>query len=144
MRRTTTLILSNVLKSRTDLKTILEENEKAINSPSLRDHLEELLETTKLQRKDVIKAAQIDTSYGHQIFNGTRTNPGREQVLALAFGFELDRKNADRLLRAAGVGALNPKNKRDAVVIYSLENKIGVAGVNAALFSLDMGGLVGE
>ena len=135
---TTTARLSNILKSRADILTVLKENEQSITSPTLQAHLKSLLLKKGLKRQDVIKAAGLDGNYANQIFNGRRTKPSRERVLSLAFGFGLNREEADRLFRAADVGALHPKNKRDAVIIYSLENGKSVVQTNEVLFLLKL------
>lgn len=46
--------------------------------------------------------------------------------MSLAFGFGLNYEETDRLLKIAGVGALYPKNKRDAIIIYALENGMSI------------------
>ncbi|MCL1987426.1 MAG: XRE family transcriptional regulator [Firmicutes bacterium] len=135
-KQSTTLKLSKVLKSDQNIVEILKENETEINSPTLKDYLSELLKHKNLQRKTVIRKAQLDINYANQLFNGRRTNPGRNQVLALAFAFSLNKEETDRLLRIAGKGALHPKNRRDAVIIHALENEKGVDGVNSILDSL--------
>ena len=144
MGTTTTDRLSNVLKSPKDIKNILEENELSITSPTLQEHLEKTLYLKNMKRQDVIKAAQLDGNYANQLFNGHRAKPGREQALSLAFGFKLNKDEADRLLRAAGVGALHPKNKRDAVIIHSLENGKSIVQTNEILLSLGIDVLHGR
>ena len=133
---TTTDRLSKVLKSPKDIRVILQENDAAITTPGLKEYLEGLLSSKGLKRQEVIKRAELDCNYTNQIFNGIKTNPGRNQMLSLAFGFGLNKEEADRLLRAAGVGALYPKNKRDAVIIHALENGNTVNQMNEVLFSL--------
>lgn len=135
---TTTARLTNVLKSAKDIETILRENESFITSPTLREHMENLLSLKGMKRQDVIKSAGLDSNYINQLFSGIKTNPGRNQALSLAFGFGLNRGDTDRLLRIAGTGALYPKNKRDAVIIHSLENGKSIRQVNEALISLGL------
>ena len=140
---TTTSRLTNILKSRIDIRTVLIENESSINSPTLQAHLESLLSLKGMKRQDVIKSAQLDYNYANQLFNGRRTKPGRDQALSLAFGFRLNNEEANRLLRAAGAGALHPKNKRDAVIVHSLENRKSVLQTNEVLFTLGLDVLLG-
>jgi hypothetical protein len=135
---TTTTILTNVLKSGQDIETILLENENSITTPALQEHLEKLLSSKGLKRRDVIKIAELDPNYTNQLFSGIRTNPGRDQTLSLAFGFGLNKDEADRLLKIAEVGALYPKNKRDAILIHSLENGKSITETNDILVSVDL------
>jgi hypothetical protein len=138
---TTTVRLTNVLKSGKDIHRILQENESAITAPTLREHLEKLLHSKGLKRQDVISRAELDGNYVNQLFSGIKTKPGREHTLSLAFGFGLDKEETDRLLKVAGAGALYPKNKRDAVLIHSLENGKSVKETNEVLISLELGDL---
>jgi hypothetical protein len=138
---TTTTRLTNILKSGKDIKVILQENESHITAPTLKEHLEKLLQSRGLKRQDVIKRAELDGNYTNQLFSGIRTNPGRDQTLSLAFGFELNIEETERLLKIAGVGALYPKNKRDAVILHAIENRKSVAQANEVLCSLGLGAL---
>lgn len=133
---TTTARLMSVLKSPKDIRLILRENATKIATPSLREHLQHLLEMKKMERQDVIRRAELDSNYINQLFSGIKTKPGRDQTLALAFGFELDSDGANRLLRVAGVGALYSKNKRDAVIIHALENGKTIMQTNEVLSSM--------
>ena len=130
--------LSKILKSPKDILSILKENKEFITTPTLKSHLEELLSSKGMKRQDVIKRAELDGNYANQLFNGIKTKPGRDQVLSLSFGFMLDKDEADRLLRVAGLGAMYSKNMRDAVIIHALENGNPITQTNEVLASLEL------
>lgn len=130
--------LTEILKNAKDIKIFLQENESSITNLTLRDYLEKLLLLKGLKRQDVIKSAELDSNYINQLFSGIKTKPGRNQTLSLAFGFELNSEETARLLKIAGVGALYPKNKRDAVIIHSLETGKSITQTNEVLSSLDL------
>lgn len=134
----TTVRLTNVLKSKKDIKVILHENETAIAAPSLQEYLDSLLLSKGMNRQEVIRRAELDGNYINQLFNGIRTKPGRNQMLSLAFGFGLNKEETDRLLKVAKVGALYPRHKRDAIIIHSLENGKSVSEVNNLLNSFEL------
>lgn len=138
----TTANLEQTLKSTTDIKTFLQENSSDITDPTLQEYLHQLLSLTGLKRQDVIKNAYLDSNYINQLFNGIKTKPGRNQILSLAFGFGLNFKDTDRLLKIAGTGALYPKNKRDAVIIYALENRLSIMEAEDILSALGLEGFV--
>ena len=73
----------------------------------------------------VILRSQIERSYGHQLFNGTR-RPSREKVIQLAFGLSLAVEEAQDLLQAAGKGLLNPRVPRDAAIIFCLHQRLSL------------------
>lgn len=80
----------------------------------------------------VIARAQIDRTYGHQLFNGTR-NPSRDKVLQLAIALGLTVEETQHLLRCASKSALYPRIRRDAVIIYALKEHWNMADAQEAL-----------
>ena len=130
--------LANILKSANDIKVFLQENELSITNPTLSEHLKKLLSLKGLRRQDVIEDTALDINYINQLFNGIKKKPSRNQILSLSFGFRLDNEETARLLKIAGVGALYPKNKRDAVIIHSLETGKSIVQTNDILSSLKL------
>lgn len=130
--------LAEILKNAKDINSFLQENEAYITNPTLQEYLTELLLLKGLKRQDVIKNAQLESNYINQLFSGIKTKPGRDQTLSLAFGFGLNNEETARLLKIARVGALYPKNKRDAVIIHFLENGKSIMQTNEALNSLEI------
>lgn len=91
---------------------------------------------------EVIRKANLETSYGYQIFKGTR-NPSRDTVLQLIFGFQATLPQAQELLRHAGMSPLYPKVKRDAVVIYCLHHNMSLLDAQSVLLELELP-MIGE
>ena len=85
----------------------------------------------------IILRGHIEKSYGHQIFKGTR-KPSRDTCIQLAFGFEMDVEQTQRLLRAAGKSMLYPRVMRDAAIIYSLHNNISMSDTQIVLEKLGL------
>lgn len=137
----TTAPLTKILKNSKDINIFLQENQSSITNPTLSEHLKRLLTLKEMKRQDVINNAELDSNYTNQLFSGIKTKPGRNQILSLAFGFGLNNEETDRLLKIAGVGALYPKNKHDAVIIHSLENGKSITQTNETLISLGFGTL---
>lgn len=130
--------LTTILKQAKDVTIFLQENEVVITDPTLADYLEELLILKGLKRQEVIKNAELDSNYINQLFSGIKTKPGRNQTLSLAFGFGLNSEETDKLLKIAQTGALYPKNKRDAIIMHSLEKGKSITQTNDILSSLDL------
>ena len=80
----------------------------------------------------VIEQSEIERTYGHQLFNGTR-RPSRDKVIQLALGLGLNVEEAQRLLRAAGKSPLYPRLKRDAVILYGIQKKLPILAVQESL-----------
>ena len=92
--------------------------------------------------EQVIKKSQIDRTYGHQIFNGTRI-PSRDKLIQLAFGFGLSLDETQTLLKKAGKSTLYAKVKRDAACIYGLSHDMNMMEVQDLMASLELP-LLGE
>ena len=90
-----------------------------ITKRDLPSYLEQLLEEKGLKRIDVIHAANLNETFGYQIFTGQR-NASRDKILQLVFAMKLSLLEANRLMQAAGVNELYCKNRRDAIIIFCL------------------------
>lgn len=119
------------LLSAPDPKTYVDKNK--ITQRTLPEYLQTLLATHNLKRSDVIREAQLNETYGYQIFMGQR-KPSRDKVLALAFAMGCSLTEAGRLAQAAGVNPLYAKNRRDAILIFCLDNKYNLLRANEELY----------
>ena len=87
---------------------------------SLSDYLNELLVAKRLKRSQVVRMANLNETFGYQIFTGAR-NPSRDKVLQIAFAMALTLRETNRALEAAGVSSLYSKDRRDAIIIFCLD-----------------------
>ena len=83
-------------------------------APSLSEYLKQLLEEKGLERSRVVRMADLNETFGYQIFTGAR-HPSRNKVLQIAFAMALTLKEANRALTAAGANILNCKDRREAI-----------------------------
>ncbi|MGN0426201.1 MAG: helix-turn-helix domain-containing protein [Agathobacter sp.] len=141
MAVTTNTLLNRIINGR-DLSKVIERNEEAFEELPASEHLKRLCKERNMIPEQVIKRAQIDRTYGHQIFNGTRI-PSRDKLIQLAFGFELSLDETQKLLKTTGKSMLYAKIKRDAACIYGISHKLGVMEVQELLASMDLP-LLGE
>ena len=116
------------------LDAFLQKNEDQLKPVDFCDMLQDLCRERALVPERVILKAQIDRTYGHQLFNGTR-RPSRAKVLQLAFGMELGIEETQCLLRAADRSPLYPRLKRDAVVLFCLSNHYSMEDTQEQLAS---------
>lgn len=117
--------LLHELQKAEDVFAFAKENEMELESVSLTELLEQLVEKYQKQKKDIIKDAGLDMTYGYQIFDG-RKKPRRDKLLQLVFGFPLTVDEANRVLRAGGVSGLYVRCKRDTICMYCLQQKMTV------------------
>ncbi len=125
--------LLHELQKAEDVFEFTRENEEEMEAISLTEQLEQLLKKYQKQKKDVIKAAGMDTTYGYQIFDG-RKKPRRDKLIQLAFGFPLTVEEANKMFRAAGVSDLYVRCKRDTICMYCLQQKMSVDECNSLLY----------
>ena len=120
-----------------DLKGYLDKNGDLMDMVSFSEYVSGLCREMGAVPEQVVRQAQIERTYGHQIFNGTR-NPGRDKVIQLAFGFGLDVTGAQRLLNAAQKYPLYPRLKRDAAILYCIHNHIDIIEAQSLLADLGL------
>ena len=99
---------------------------------SLSDYLNELLVAKRLKRSQVVRMANLNETFGYQIFTGAR-NPSRDKVLQIAFAMALTLRETNRALEAAGVSSLYSKDRRDAIIIFCLDRGCSLQKVNEEL-----------
>lgn len=138
-----TSVLLQKLKRAQSFETFVEKNEGAMLHTTFSAYLSELCARKKLVPERIIKAAQIDRTYGHQLFNGTR-KPSRDKIIQLAFGFGMTVEEAQQLLRIAEKPPLYPKIKRDAAILFCLSKKMNALETQNLLESLDLTLLGGD
>ena len=100
---------------------------------TLSEYLQRLLEEKHLERAQVVRMANLTETFGYQIFKGER-NPSRNKVLQIAFAMALSLRETNRALSAAGVNALNCKNRRDAIIIFCIDRSCSLQKVNEELY----------
>ena len=131
VRVNTNTLMKRLFKA-ADLDTYLEGNESNLHSPDFYTLLKQACEKRNMLPAQAIERSQIERTYGHQLFNGTR-RPSRDKVLQLALGLGLSVDETQRLLRAAGKSPLYPRLKRDAVILYGIGKKLPILTVQENL-----------
>ena len=124
IRERTSKFLSRLLKTER-VGDFIKENKNGMEERKLPEYLLDMCETKGLAAHEVIKRAEIERSYGHQIFHG-RHAPSRDKAIQLAFGFGLNLEETQALLRQAKHSALYPKLERDAVIIFCIDRQMSL------------------
>ena len=81
-------------------------------SCTLAEYLQHLLEKKHLERARVVRMADLNETFGYQIFTGAR-RASRDNLLKLAFAMGCSLRETNRLLQAGGANELYCKNRRD-------------------------------
>ena len=141
MAETTNSLLKKIINGK-DFPKILETNKDDFEELPISEYLRRLCEERDVVPEQVIKKAQIDRTYGHQIFNGTRV-PSRDKLIQIAFGFGLTLEETQNLLKSAGKSVLYPKFKRDAAIIFGISHQMDIMEMQYLLTSIEIP-LLGE
>lgn len=94
--------LLDELLSTSSIEEYLEQHEPC--SRTLAEYLQQLLAEKGLERSRVVRMANLNDTFGYQIFQGTR-HPGRDKVLQIAFAMALTLRETNRALTAAGASS---------------------------------------
>lgn len=133
MKKTTQELLNEIAAAK-DIEFFLDENETELIDETTQSYLTKLAEEKQLKVAEVVqKSAQGD--YVYKVFQGAR-KPSRDILIAIAFGMSLGLEQAQRLLRIANVARLDPRNRRDSVVIYGISKGLRIEALNDILYDL--------
>lgn len=133
MAKSTAKLLEE-LESFTDFERFMTENDGGVQETTIQDYLNTLIAEKKLNKAQIIQQSQLSEVYAYQIFSGTRTNPDRKKLLALAFGMDLDFDSTQKMLKSTGYAPLYAKNPFDCIVIYALYHHYSLIKTNEMLF----------
>jgi hypothetical protein len=136
-KESTSTLLQRIFKTTSLERLIKRFDESEFDIPAFSEYISTICSERNVPPQHIINKADIERTYGHQLFNGTRT-PSRDKVLQLALGFGLSFDETQKLLRVAGKSALYPKIKRDAVIIYALNHGYDIVAVQTSLFDLSL------
>lgn len=142
MERKKTDELLQEIQNEKSFERFMSRNEENFETKKFTEYLNDLCRKKELIPEQVIKAAQIDRTYGHQLFNGTR-RPSRDKVIQLAIAFELSVDDTQELLRVAGRNELYPRIRRDAAIIFGLSKHMEMQQMQEFLAALDIS-ILGE
>ncbi len=124
--------LLGLLFKENDPENFFAQNESSLFVPSFSEYLNLWCKKHLEVPEHVIIRAGLEKSYGHQLFSGKR-NPSRDTVLLLSIAMNADYKQAQEMLRIAGKSQLYPRIKRDASIIYCLNNHKSLIDVQILL-----------
>lgn len=127
--------LLKILKNSPSIESYMEKESKHFSSIPLPEHLELLLTKHGLKKSQCIEAANLQRTYGYQIFSGQRT-PSRDKLIALCLAMHLTIEETHSLLCSCGYADLYAKNKRDSVLIFGLTKNLSVLETNNLLYEL--------
>ena len=126
--------LCHEIKAVTNIEDFLTKNKEHLLLRSLPEYLNTILEQKGINRADVVRGSLLDRAYVYQIFSGDKT-PSREKLIAIAFGLCLSDDETQQMLKLSGNKELYARYERDALILFSLQQKKNIFDTNALLNS---------
>ncbi len=107
------LLASNDVEAFLDVENVASRN--------FLDYATQLLREKSIKRAAVVRVSGINATVVYDYFAG-KSRPGRDHAIMLAFGLGCTLRETQRLLRSAEVSELWPKQRRDAIIIWCIQN----------------------
>lgn len=126
--------LLEALSGAENIDDYLENYSDSINAGEVNIRLNAILESRRLDKRKIIKSAQMSEVYGYQIFSGIRKAPSRDKVLALLIAMGLNYDEIQQFFKETGYPPLYAKIKRDSIIIFCINKKMSVGEINKELF----------
>ena len=125
--------LMNEINQSNNIDKYLKDNSDYMLDRGLSDILESIIDKKGLKKSLVIKKAEISEVYGYQIFSGVK-KPLRDKLLSICIAMELTLEETQDVLKHGSFALLYPKNKRDSIIIYGINNNLSVCEINNLLY----------
>ena len=126
--------LQQELMETATLDQFLSENQDNFNRDSICELLNRVFQKRRISKATLAKQSGMSEVYLHQVFSGRR-NPSRNRLLCLCFGLNASLEETQELLKRCGFAQLYPKDRRDAIILYSILNGMDLFAVNDKLFA---------
>ena len=129
--------LLRLLFKERSLENILQRTESAYLHITFADYLSDWCRNHQEVPEQIIRRANLEKSYGHQLFSGKR-KPSRDTVIQLAFALHANVAEAQEMLKITRKSLLYPRIKRDTVIIYCLHNHVSLVDTEIILHDLGL------
>jgi len=124
--------LLNQITQTANLENYITQHEAEFNKETVASFLNRMIENKHLRVSDVaIRSGKGD--YVYKVIQGTRSAT-RDILLAIAIGMQLNLDETQSLLKIAGTATLNPRDRRDSIVIYGIANKLKITEICEILY----------
>ncbi len=139
MKQKETEKLMELLKRSGSIDRYLQENKDFLLDCNIKEYLNLLMKEKHMTKTQVFEASDIDRFLGFQILNITNPRkPSREHILAMSIAMRCNLDETQTALKIAQYAPLYPKEKRDSIIIFGLNNRQTLMEINNALYEHDL------
>jgi len=136
MRKRTTDELLKLISTENSLQKYLDTNKNEFDNTTLAEALNHLLGKSTCSKADIVRLSNLDKVYTYQIFDGTKSNPSRNKLLAICISLGSDLTETQYILRLGHAEPLHPRNVRDSVIIFAINHKTSIMDLNNILYDM--------
>lgn len=131
MRKKTDDLMNEILFKNNISQYITSNQEEFLDTP-LHIYLKQLLADSGLTVSQVVNRSNKG-EYIYQVFRGIK-NPSRDVLISIALAIPLSVEETNQLLRNARMSMLDPRNRRDSILIFALNRGLTVPDTNDILY----------
>lgn len=131
MQKKTDDLMNEILFTNNISQYITSNQEEFLDTP-LHIYLKQLLADSGLSVSQVVNRANKG-EYIYQVFRGIK-NPSRDVLISIALAVSLSVEETSQLLRNARMPVLDPRNRRDSILIFALNHRLTVPDTNDVLY----------
>ncbi len=129
-----TSLLMNELQKTNELSDFLKHNIDYMNTPSIAEYLNKLINERGLKKSKVIAATNLTREYGYEILSGKKKKKyNQNTLLAFALALHLNIDETQHLLKYGNVSELYPKRERDSIIIFAIKKGYTVIQADSLL-----------
>ena len=127
--------LLNKLVKENDINTFFSKNEGEFLTMDFKSFINDLLAQKELRLADVVRDPG-QGEYVYKVFNGTR-KPSRNIIIGISIGMKLTTNETQFLLRLAKQALMDPRDRRDSVLIFAIKEKYDIIQTNNLLIEMN-------
>lgn len=124
--------LLHKLSEATDIKEFLTEFEAEFHQMTCTEFINDVIAQRKLSVASIARRSGHG-DYVYKVINGER-KPSRDVLIGIAVGMELSLEETQLLLRISRMAVLDPRDRRDSVIIYGLNERLTIDRLNDLLY----------
>ena len=127
--------LLELLKKSGSIDDYLQENRNFLLDCDIKEYLNLLIREKKLTIQQIAKDSELSDRYCYQFLSTSNPRtPSREVLLSICIGMKLNLDEIQTALKIAKHAPLYPKDERDSIIIFGVENAQSVIEINNILF----------
>ena len=127
--------LLNKLSNAKDIKAFIIEYEQEFRNITWQEFLTDIINEKKIYPADIAKRSG-QGEYVYKVIRGER-KPSRDVCIAMSIGMALSLDESQLLLRVFKWAILDPRDKRDSIIMYSIKEKRSIEQTNDLLYDME-------